>query len=103
MHSRHGENPKLRFRSERYYRCNDGWYFFTREGIAVGPFRNRFEAEVDSGLLIALLKNTPPEAALRVIRDFLMASGGAIDLVNDPAFTSYVTGEGSETLSQRQA
>jgi hypothetical protein len=93
MHCRHRESPKTWFRCDRFYRCNDLWYFCTREGIAVGPYRHRAEAEADSASLVALLKDTTPEHARRVIRDFLMRTGGEIDLVNDPAFTSYVSEE----------
>ncbi|MFU8813912.1 MAG: DUF6316 family protein [Pseudomonadales bacterium] len=96
--NRSSEEPRTWFRCERFYRANEHWYFHTREGISVGPYRARFEAEVDAGLLISLLKNTPPEDAHRVIRNFLIGSGGELDIVNDPAFTSYLTNEGSGAL-----
>jgi hypothetical protein len=99
MQSRRGESPKIWFRCARYVRCNEYWYVNTREGIAVGPYRARSDAERDSELLIVLLKDRPPEASRRVIRDFLMRTGGEIDLVNDPAFTSYVISEDSEVAS----
>lgn len=98
MGIRKDERPKTWFRSERFFRSNDQWYFHTREGIAVGPYRTRFEAEVDAGLLMAALRDTPFEQSRRVIRDFLMHTGGNLDMINDPEFTSYLTEEGSRAL-----
>jgi hypothetical protein len=98
MHQRRNEPARTWFRSERFFRVNEQWYFHTREGMAVGPYRSRFEAEVDAGLLLALLKDTPPEQAHRVIRDFMMGSGGEFDYQNDPAFTGYVVQEGRRAL-----
>ncbi len=96
--SRRHESPRMWFRSERFFRSNEQWYFHTREGIAVGPYRSRFEAEVDAGVLMAKLRDTPTEHTLRAIRDFLLQTGGDLDYVNDPAFTSYVMQEGSGAL-----
>ncbi|MEZ5559898.1 MAG: DUF6316 family protein [Pseudomonadales bacterium] len=97
---RRDEKPKTWFRSERFFRSDDKWYFHTREGIAVGPYRSRFEAEIDAGLLKAKLRESKPEEALAAIRAFIMESdNGSLDIVNDPAFTSYVTDEGYKALS----
>ena len=94
MEFRKNEDPRLWFRSERLFRCNGHWYFHTREGFAVGPYPSRVAAEVDSGLLIEKLRNTPVDQALVVIRDFIMGMGGELDYVNDPAFTGYLVSEG---------
>jgi hypothetical protein len=93
MDYRHKEEPKLWFRSERFFRCNGNWYFHTREGFAVGPYQTRIAAEVDAGLLIDQLRNTPADRAVTVIRDFIMHTGGELDYVNDPAFTGYLVSE----------
>jgi hypothetical protein len=93
MRSRQGEEPRTWFRCDRFYRCNDRWYFYTREEIPVGPYASRSEAEVDAGLLIGLLKDAHPSEAREVIREFLMRTGGDLDILNDPAFTSYLTSE----------
>jgi hypothetical protein len=99
VRSRQSESPKLWFRCDRFYRCNERWYFYTREDIPVGPYNSRGEAEVDAALLVAVLKDTPHDRARRAIRDFLLRSGGDLDILNDPAFTSYLTSEGSTALS----
>ena len=41
---RDGQNPEAT-RSSRFEEREDGWYFRTREGIAVGPYATRFDAE----------------------------------------------------------
>jgi hypothetical protein len=89
MNCRHNEPPRTWFRSDRFFRSNQQWYFYTREGFPVGPYQSRIEAEVDAGMLMAQLKDTPPDRVDSVIRNFLLGSGGDLDYVNDPAFTSY--------------
>ena len=37
-------NNEVASRSDRMYRENDSWFFNTREGNAVGPFRDELEA-----------------------------------------------------------
>lgn len=101
MGNRNNEPSKTWFRSDRFFRSDERWYFYTREGISVGPYRTRFEAEIDAGMLLSLLRDTPTEQTHRVIRDFLLGTGGDLDYVNDPAFTSYVTQEGSHALQQK--
>lgn len=100
MGNRRNERPKTWFRSDRFFRSNEQWYFHTREGCAIGPYRTRFDAEVDAGRLLAILRNTPDEHAMRVIRDFGMGAGCEFDYVNDPAFTNYLTQEGKGALAK---
>lgn len=98
MTSRRNEAPRTWFRSDRFFRCNEQWYFHTREGVSVGPYRTRFEAEVDAGLLLSQLRDTPPEFARKVIREFALGAGGEVDYRSDPAFTDYLTDEGNSAL-----
>jgi len=98
MEHRHNEEPKTWFRSERFFRSNEQWYFYTREGITVGPYATQFEAEVDAGMLKAQLRDAPDDLALSIIREFAMRCDSELDYVNDPAFTSYVTEEGASAL-----
>lgn len=62
-------------RGERVF-CADGdWFFQTREGIDVGPYRSRFEAEVEAGLLRERLAHITDEQTLQTtIRSFLRES-----------------------------
>ncbi len=100
MEHRHNEEPKTWFRSDRFFRSDDKWYFYTREGITVGPYKTQFEAEVDAGMLKARLKDAPESMALPTIREFVMNCDSELDYVNDPAFTSYLTDEGASALRQ---
>lgn len=98
MTNRRNEPSRTWFRCDRYFRSDQQWYFHTREGITVGPYRTRFEAEVDASILLSQLRDAPAERSRQVIREFLMGSGGDLDYVNDPAFTSYVTREDRQAL-----
>lgn len=42
---RSGESKYYPFRTERYYRANNGWYFLIRGGAVKGPFTEREDAE----------------------------------------------------------
>ncbi len=72
--NRKSETPRTWFRSNRVYLMGNGaWYFRTREGVEIGPYETEFEAEVEAGLLIELLKNVEPdEMKLEVIREFVL-------------------------------
>ncbi len=71
MNHRNNEAPRTRFRSERVFRSNSDWYFHTREGIDVGPFKSEFEAQVESSILKNVLKEKPIEEARQAIREFV--------------------------------
>jgi hypothetical protein len=74
MDARQGERklPAKLVRSARYVEAQDGWYFRTREGIAVGPYPTEFDAQVCASLLIARLAQADPKSDLSgVIQEFL--------------------------------
>jgi hypothetical protein len=49
------------------------WYFHTREGIDVGPFRSEFEAQVEASILKDVLKEVgDPSNGSVAIREFLL-------------------------------
>lgn len=60
-------------RGERIYEDGAGWYFKTREGISVGPYRDMFDAELSASLLISRLAqleaNEDPRAAILHFQD----------------------------------
>jgi hypothetical protein len=60
-------------RGERIYEEGDGWYFKTREGISVGPYRDMFDAELSASLLISRLAqleaHEDPRAAILHFQD----------------------------------
>ncbi len=45
MQVRVGESEKTWFRSDRFLRTANGWYFLTREQTQEGPYQSKAEAE----------------------------------------------------------
>lgn len=50
------ERRRLYFRSLRVSMRDGSWYVRTRERVELGPFRSRFEAEVEAELLVDMLE-----------------------------------------------
>lgn len=42
-------------RTARFVETEDGWFFRTREGIMLGPYAEKFDAEISASLLVARL------------------------------------------------
>jgi len=81
MPNRRDEEPKTWFRSKRVFRVDGEWFIHTREGIAVGPYNERFAADVDAEMLKSLLVGVEESEAHIIIRKFMQ--GGAHNLVED--------------------
>ena len=47
-------NPDI-VRSARFLETEDGWFFRTREDIMLGPYLDKFDAELSASLLVARL------------------------------------------------
>ena len=90
MEYRNDEPAKTWFRSERVFRSDGHWFFHTREGIAVGPYKTRFETEVDAGMLMTLLQDADPDRAKSIIREFMLYADTAPTDMIDSAFTDYL-------------
>ena len=76
MAHRKDEEPKIWFRSERVFRVDEEWFIHTREGIAVGPYSDKFAADVDAEVLKSLLVEAEDEAEAReIINEFLLGGG----------------------------
>jgi hypothetical protein len=56
------------------FRVDGEWFIHTREGIAVGPYGDKFAADVDAEVLKSLLVGTSETEALAIIQEF-MGSG----------------------------
>ena len=74
--ARQNESPKTWFRSDRVFLSDDKWYFHTREGVDVGPYDSQFEAEIEGGMLKALLRERGAQSggSMSVIREFVLDS-----------------------------
>ena len=102
MSHRNNENPKLWFRTDRIFRVNGYWFFHTREGINVGPYRTEFEAMIESDLLKNTLRESADADSAMVIREFLFDSRTVAEVdihLGDGAYTDYVVRESATDLT----
>ena len=76
MAHRKNEEPKMWFRSERVFRVDEEWFIHTREGIAVGPYADKFAADVDAEVLKSLLAEADGESDARDVIEEFMQGGG---------------------------
>ena len=95
---RTGEKPRTWYRTERIFRNERGWYFNTREGIEVGPFSCRFDAEVDLEQMVARLKGTEGEAAERTVHAQAVTAASGDYMLNSEIYTNYLIEEGGAEL-----
>lgn len=75
MANRRDEEPKTWFRSDRVFRVDGEWFFHTREGIAVGPYSDKFAADVDAEMLKSLLVGVEEAEAHDIVREFVENGG----------------------------
>jgi hypothetical protein len=76
MAHRKNEEPRMWFRSDRVFRVDEEWFIHTREGIAVGPYSDKFAADVDAEVLKSLLAEAEGEAEAREVIEEFMQGGG---------------------------
>ena len=57
MGHRAGEDDQTRFRTDRCFRVGDEYFFSTREGIDIGPYKSRQAAEKGVKLFIHSVTN----------------------------------------------
>jgi hypothetical protein len=95
---RRGESDRTWYRSDRVFRCNGQWYFHTREGFHVGPFKTQFDAEVEAGLLIKKLRDVGSDQISQVIREHMLDSQGGSELLKTEEFTDYLVAVGGVEL-----
>ncbi|WNO07539.1 DUF6316 family protein [Teredinibacter sp. KSP-S5-2] len=76
MICRKNEEKKVRYRTDRCFRVGNDWYFATREGKDIGPYKNRVAAEraVPRYVKIMLEDKTSGIYARRIAMEGLWAS-----------------------------
>ena len=94
---RDGEKPRTWYRSERIYHSRQGWYFHTREGIEVGPYTCRFDAEMDLEVLVKALAADPKSALQKIHAQTVSAQTGDY-MQSSTCYTDYVVEEGGVEL-----
>ena len=99
---RDGEQPKLWYRNERTFCVDSAWYFQTREGVDVGPYKCQFDAELEASLLLQKLRQTPEAQIRQVIRNHVLDAHSDAGTLNNAAFTDYLVESGGIELLQRE-
>ncbi|XOV83035.1 MAG: DUF6316 family protein [bacterium] len=100
---RDGEPARLWYRSERIFCVDSNWYFHTREGLDVGPYRCQFDAELEAGILTQKLRQTPEAMIAQVIRNHMLDTQGGAGALNTAAFTDYLVEVGGVELLRQEA
>ncbi len=95
---RDGEKDRTWYRSERVYKNKRGWYFHTREGIEVGPYGCRFDAEVDLESLVARIREMSGQSVTHAIHCQAVNASSGSYMMTTEAYTGYVVGEGGVEL-----
>ncbi len=57
MQYRDGEDEQVRFRAKRIFNVDDKYFFNTREGVVVGPFRSESSASNGISVYIKAVNN----------------------------------------------
>jgi uncharacterized protein DUF6316 len=100
---RDGEPARLWYRSDRIFCVDNDWYFHTREGLDVGPYRCQFDAELEAGMLLQKLRQTPEAQIQQVIRNHMLDTQGGAGALNTAAFTDYLVEVGGIELLRQEA
>jgi len=75
MAHRKDEEPRTWFRSDRVFRVDGEWFIHTRENVAVGPYQDKFAADVDAEMLKSLLVGVQESEAKVIIEEFMLGGG----------------------------
>lgn len=59
--NRTGENFEVPMRCKRFFQKDNYWYYSTREGVDIGPFDTRHEAERGVSDFIDFIVHAEPE------------------------------------------
>lgn len=65
---RKGESLDAKSRSNRLFEQGDYWYFRTREGMDIGPFDYKMDAEQGIDNFIDFVGKTEPEVITKISR-----------------------------------
>ena len=89
-----GEKDRTWYRCERVFRNKKGWYFHTREGIEVGPYTCRFDAEVDLESLIGKIRELSGPSVEHAIHCQAVNASSGNYMSATEAYTGYLVEEG---------
>ncbi|MDA1074490.1 MAG: DUF6316 family protein [Proteobacteria bacterium] len=84
----------LRFQTDRVYKSNNSYFVATREGVEVGPYKDRETAGRYGQQLIEILsKISDPEATLTAIRNFIFDTADYNPEFQSNTLVDYVVNE----------
>ena len=66
MMNRIGETGAVPVRTDRLFREQGYWYYSTREGMNIGPFDQKTDAEQGAAEFIEYVSSTEPEIISRI-------------------------------------
>ena len=101
MANRRDEEPRIWFRAERVFRVDGDWFIHTREGIAVGPYGDKFAADVDAEVLKSLLVGVETDEATTIIREFMNSGCRNISTGRKPV-ADFDAGEVASLLDEEE-
>lgn len=71
-HNRNGEQGSIPSRNGRFMQKDGYWYYTTREGVDIGPFDSRDDAEVGVGEFIDFIFASEPKV-LDILKQYRAA------------------------------
>jgi hypothetical protein len=84
----------LRFQTDRVYKSNNHWFVATREGLEVGPYRDKETAAKYCAQLITTLSEIDnPEEVLIAIRNFIFDTADYNPEFQSDSFVDYVVND----------
>ena len=95
---RTGEKPRTWYRSDRVFKTKGAWFVRTREGVEIGPYSCRFDAEIDADLLIRQLQSSGSDQARQLIYCQAVAAVNREHQLSTEPYTSYLIEEGGAEL-----
>ncbi len=82
---RKSEENKAWFRVSRFYCLDNAWFFSTREGIDLGPYVTKQDAERELNLLVKMLAKTSGTAeAVFLIHEFYNRPSCGLPSLHEP-------------------
>ena len=89
---KHADRIPEFMRSARFVETDEGWFFRTREDITLGPYAEKFDAEISASLLVARLAQLDEDIdPAKIIHAF----------VTDPDNATIVQTRSAPLLSER--
>ena len=98
---REGEKYRTWYRNDRIYKGRDGWYFHTREGVDVGPFKCEWDAELEQEALVRHIQTVPTTSKDAVVNNFAISARNGSYVLGGVSNTDYLVEEGGVELLRK--